>query len=323
MSEMTIQPGKEDDSGNEMKSGYRTCQRDDNDNVRDDHLSEDKCDCSRNDNNGSENQRSGKAGTKDENYSPGCHVSEFEELKEQLINKTNKLNQELIQRQKLEVEVAFLRQLLTSSFHTEQLSILHRLKDQEILKNRIVFQAMMCVDLGDFSSEAYDEDVTADPETVLKDHSLLLESIASHAHPGGKILILVKDFPGPMFLYLSAMTSVRESEESSSSSSVNVPFSTSPHGCVIGKTTRADARVLMKKYAYLIDCGSIKINVFNDSSILSKGYPKAGPFDIILVPEMGWAEALKSQLKTNGIFFNPFERSVRLQKDWNGNLVSV
>lgn len=100
-------------------------------------------------------------------------------------------------------------------------------------------------------------------------------------------------------------------------------FSASPQGFVIAKATRDDSLSLKQHYSYLIDAGLIKINIFGANYVLSKGYAKLAPYDVIIIPEVGWSETLKNQLKIGGIFINPFENNVKLIKQINGTLIEI
>lgn len=101
-------------------------------------------------------------------------------------------------------------------------------------------------------------------------------------------------------------------------------YTAPPGGCVIAKPTRDDSLSLKQHYSYLIDCGAIKTNVFGSNYILSKGYQKMAPYDVIIIPEIGWAEtSLASQLKFGGLFINPFENNSKLVKQTNGTLLQV
>lgn len=95
-------------------------------------------------------------------------------------------------------------------------------------------------------------------------------------------------------------------------------------GFVVAKATREDSLSLKQHYSYLIDSGAIKINIFGSSYNLSKGHAKLASYDVIIVPEIGWAEtSLINQLKTGGIFINPFENNTKLIKTKSGTLINV
>lgn len=263
---------------------------------------------------------------------------EEESLSTELKSCRQKLIQQEILQESLLKEIECLRLLLQTSI-SDQSSMIHRLKEEGVIQSRKVYQALLMIDIRDFESTGFcqtsltEDASTEDPESVVRDYAVQLECLASHVSPGSKVLILIKDFSGAMFLFLAAMisgkemtkrnSSLEEEPGSASTSSTDSLSTSTPRGCVIGKTSRADAQVLMSKYSYLVESGVLKINVFSDSTDMKKGYIRSAPFDIILVPAIGWSEGLKSQLKTGGMVVNPLEKGIKLQKNSSGNFVSI
>lgn len=189
------------------------------------------------------------------------------------------------------------------------------MKQDDIIKSRIVYESMLMTDVTDSESE---ED---DGEYTMRQQAILLESICPFVVRGSKILVLITGLPASILLSLCWMitdfASLSESSEDLTSTSSSL---SSSKGSVIAKTSKADARLLMSRYQFLMQSSILRINVFSESSVLKNGYSRGGPFDVILVPEIGWSEGLKSQIKTNGLFVSPFDLSSKLVKMPDGRL---
>jgi hypothetical protein len=259
---------------------------------------------------------------------------ETKSLKEQLVSLEQELHdtrqrstERLIHIESLVREIQCLRLFLQTSI-SDQCRIIHGLYSEGIIKSQLVFQAMQLINITDFDSNVSQTSLTEDasvedPHSVLRDYAVQLESLTTHVTKGSNILVLIKGFPGAMLLFLASMVATIDQQETSLLSLPSLSNISQKKGCVIGKTSRSDAQVLMNKYSFLIETGILKINIFSDSSDMKKGYPRCGPYDVILVPAIGWTEGLKTQLKTNGLFINPLEKDVKLEKNSLGNLVSI
>ena len=215
------------------------------------------------------------------------------------------LNGNLIQ------EVTYLRTILTS-FNLETSTRVHQLFTEGVIKNELVYRIMNLVDLSLF------DDTSA--INCIEDHAKLLSQLEPYIKSDAKVLVLINSFSGFYFVAFALMTGRdfdRTNEQNTSSKNC---------GCVIGRAKREDIKVIKEKYEYLLNKGRIKLNAFAESagtSVFSKGYPKGGPYDLILVPEIGWSNGLATQLKTNGVVVNPFVEGDIMIKDKNGRLVSI
>lgn len=212
-------------------------------------------------------------------------------------------------------QLKYLTTVLTS-FNLETSTKVHQLYINGIITNEIVYRIMNFVDLSLFD----DTSVNSSIET----HGKLLSLLQPYVNLGSKILILVNSFSGFYFVALALMTG---NELNSFNDEKKSSMSHYDHdGCVIGKVTRQDLKVIKDKYEHLLTTGRIKLNAFPEftgSSVMSKGYPKSGPYDLILVPEIGWSNNLSPQLKTNGVVVNPFTPTDIMKKDRSGRLITL
>ena len=227
----------------------------------------------------------------------------------------NQLNQEMIERERLESECRSLRAFLRSSILFDRSSLIHKMKQTGVIKSRIVYESILITDSTDF------DDDDGDMEYSLKQQAMLLESICPFVSRGSKILVLISGFSAASLISLcwliADVVSLAKSSDDVTSLSPSLPSS---NGSVIAKASKADARLLMSGYKFLMESNVLRINVFSESSVLKNGYSKGGLFDVILVPEIGWSEGLKSQIKTNGLFVSPFDLSTKLTKTSDGRL---
>ena len=198
---------------------------------------------------------------------------------------------------------------LMSSFNLETCSVVHQLYTSGVIKSQLVYQVMNSINASLF------EDTSA--TDCYEDHAKLLTRVEPFVRYNSKILVLVNSFSGFYFVALALMAGrdfdERKHQQASSA-------------CVIGKVTRQDYKVIKSQYEHLLTTGRIKLNAFPDKSvanILAKGYPHAAPYDLIIVPEIGWANGLAGQVKPNGAIINPFSPDDTVLKDATGRLVSI
>ena len=261
----------------------------------------------------------------------GFTVEEEEEKAKQVADLKDRLTREILDRERSQREVCSLKSFLRSSISDQHSLLIHELRCSGTIKSPLVYQSLLVTESTDFYDDDADE---GDSESRVRDHAILLETISSFADRGSRILVLISGFPASLLLSLcwivadlvslppsSHDSSLPSSFSSSSSSSSSAMAAAAP--TVIARTTLADARLIKKKYAFLVESHLLRINVFSESSVLRNGYPRGAPFDVILVPEIGWSEGLKAQLRPNGAFINPFDLSVKLVKRPDGCLMSV
>lgn len=247
----------------------------------------------------------------DEAQSP-CEVQKDDS--EEVLNLKHKIVQLEEREMDLMQEVTYLRTILTS-FTLETSTRVHQLYSEGVIKSELVYRTMHLVNLSLF------DDISA--QNSIEDHAKLLSQLEPFIKLDARILVLINSFSGFYFIALALMAG-REFEGFEDDADPNTSKTTC--GCVIGRVKRQDIRVIKAKYDYLLNKGRIKLNAFTESAganVLSKGYPKCGPYDLILVPEIGWANGLATQLKTRGVIINPFTPSDIMQKDTSGRLVTV
>lgn len=241
----------------------------------------------------------------------------------------DQLNREIEKRQRLESEALILKSLLRSAISPSRASAVQQLKQIGVITDTLVFQSLM---MSYMRTHAEDEDDGGEEaDNSLTEDAKFLQTVRPFLSRGSKILVLISGFPASILLSLAFLSSdflslshdVDSGCDSPTDSSLPAAAAREPKGCVIGKTSAADARIFMRDFRFLISNGVLRINVFSDSAILSNGYAKGGPYDLIVVPEIGWSERLKSQLKTNGLVITPYDLTSKVQKTASGFLQSV
>lgn len=232
----------------------------------------------------------------------------------------NHLNREMGQQLMLQCELSFIKNLLRRSITDDRQSLLiHKLKSDGMIRDARVFEALIMTDLSDAFD---DEDEMPGLEETVKEYAKILQCVAPYVTRGSKVLVLI-GIPVPLIVcfahLITDFASCRDDDANSSSSNGMNPS----RGSLITKPLRSDVRILMKKYKHLIETGVLRINTFSDSSNLRNGYKKSAPYDLIVVPEIGWSESLKSQVKTGGLVINPLDLSSKLVKTHDDKFVTV
>lgn len=237
---------------------------------------------------------------------------EMDESNDTLNDKLNHLNSRVCE---LEIKNLHLtRQLvhyetLISSFNLETCSIVHQLYTSGVIKSQLVYQVMNSINVS-----LFDDTTVSD---CYEDYAKLLTRLEPFVRYNSKILVLVNSFSGFYFVALALMSG-RDFDVKKNRQSCDA--------CVIGKVTRQDYKVIKSSYEYLLTTGRLKLNAFPDKSVanvMAKGYPHGAPYDLIIVPEIGWANGLAGQLKCNGAIINPFSPNDTVFKDASGRLVST
>ena len=231
----------------------------------------------------------------------------------------NHLNREMGQQLLLKSELTFMKNLLRRSIADDrQTRLVQKLKSEGMIRDARVFEALIMTDLSDAFD---DEDEMLGLEGTVKEYANLLHCVTPFISRGSRILILIPGLSVPLIIcFCHLITDFLADPPSDDANSSSHPH---PSGSLITKPLRSDVRILMKKYKHLIETGVLRINTFSDSSVLRNGYKKSAPYDLIVVPEIGWSESLKHQVRTGGLVISPMDLTSKLVKTHDDKFVTV